>query len=140
MDASRGPAASRARRTIETVHGADMIVRERDTLSVANEEIDRKRVPPSVAGGEAVMARATTPASTPAIAAQNTRPHASQGRGGSTGHSIPAQVPGAPSGIGIGTETGPYRSTRALSRQADGASARGNAIRRRTQSSSGSST
>lgn len=81
---------------------ADLIVLERDFLTVPDEELGRNRVLLTMVGGQVVAARdAFAGALPPQRAALAARARVLSPRG-STGHSIPAHVPGAPHGHGDG--------------------------------------
>jgi predicted amidohydrolase YtcJ len=88
--------------TIEAGKFADLIILERDFLTVPDEELGRNRVLLTMVGGEVVFA--VDPFAShmaPARAALNGRARVLSPRG-SAGHAIPAQVPGAPHARGDG--------------------------------------
>jgi predicted amidohydrolase YtcJ len=86
--------------SIETSKLADLIVLERDFLSVPDEELGRNRVLLTMVGGKVVAALDAF------AGALGTQQQALNGRArvlsarGSTGHAIPAHAPGAPHGDG----------------------------------------
>lgn len=88
--------------SIETGKFADLIVLERDFLTVPDEELGRNRVLLTMVGGQVVAALegfAGTVA--PQRQALSAKARVLSPRG-STGHAIPASVPGAPHGHGDG--------------------------------------
>lgn len=88
--------------TIETGKLADLIVLERDFLTVPDEELGRNRVLLTMVGGEVVAALdAFAGTVAPQRAALSARACVLSPRG-SAGHAIPANVPGAPHGHGDG--------------------------------------
>lgn len=88
--------------TIEAGKFADLIVLERDFLTVPEEELGRNRVLLTMVGGQVVAALdAFAGTLAPQRAALNARARVLSLRG-STGHAIPAHVPGAPHGHGDG--------------------------------------
>jgi len=88
--------------TIELRKFADLIVLERDFLTVPDEELARNRVLLTMVGGQVVAALDTfAGAVAPQRAALSARARVLSPRG-STGHAIPASVPGAPHGHGDG--------------------------------------
>ncbi len=81
---------------------ADLIVLERDFLSVPEEELGRNRVLLTMVGGQVVAALdAFAGTLAPQRAALSAKARVLSPRG-STGHAIPAHVPGAPHGHGDG--------------------------------------
>ena len=88
--------------SIETGKFADLIVLERDFLTVPDEELGRNRVLLTMVGGEVVAALdAFADMVAPQRAATSARARVLSLRG-STGHAVPANVPGAPHGRGDG--------------------------------------
>lgn len=88
--------------SIEAGKFADLIVLERDFLSVPDEELGRNRVLLTMVGGEVVAALDAFAGSVPQPrAALNARARVLSPRG-SAGHAIPASVAGAPHGHGDG--------------------------------------
>lgn len=88
--------------TIEVGRFADLIVLERDILTVPEEELGRNRVLLTLVGGEVVAGcDAFASAVTPKRAARNTQVRMLSPRG-SVGHAIPSTVPGAPHDHGDG--------------------------------------
>ena len=88
--------------SIETGKFADLIVLERDFLTVPDEELGRNRVLLTMVGGEVVAALdAFAGMVAPQRAAISARARVLSLRG-STGHAIPSNVPGAPHGRGDG--------------------------------------
>lgn len=86
--------------SIETSKLADLIVLERDFLSVPDEELGRNRVLLTMVGGKVVAAiDAFAGALGAPQRALNARASVLSARG-STGHAIPAHAPGAPHGDG----------------------------------------
>jgi len=88
--------------SIEAGKFADLIVLERDFLAVPDEELGRNRVLLTMVGGKVVAALdAFADALDTAQRALNGRARVVSARG-STGHAIPAHVPGAPHAHGDG--------------------------------------
>jgi hypothetical protein len=88
--------------TIEDGKFADLIILERDFLTVPDEELGRNRVLLTMVGGEVVFARDAFAGTMAARrAALNNRAQVLSPRG-SAGHAIPAHVRGAPHGSGDG--------------------------------------
>ncbi len=88
--------------SIEVGKFADLIVLERDFLTVPDEELGRNRVLLTMVGGQVVAAvDAFAGTLAPQRAALSARARVLSPRG-STGHAIPAHVPGAPHGHGDG--------------------------------------
>jgi len=88
--------------TIEPGKFADLIVLERDFLAVPDEELGRNRVLLTMVGGQVVAAfDAFASAVAPQRAALSAKAQVLSPRG-STGHAIPAHVPGAPHAHGDG--------------------------------------
>jgi predicted amidohydrolase YtcJ len=88
--------------TLETGKFADLIVLERDFLAVPDEELGRNRVLLTMVGGQVVSALdvfASTASAHRTLFNANVRVVSPRG---STGHAIPASVPGAPHGHGDG--------------------------------------
>lgn len=88
--------------SIEVGKFADLIVLERDFLTVPDEELGRNRVLLTMVGGQVVAAQdAFAGTLAPGRAALAARARVVSPRG-STGHAIPAHVPGAPHAHGDG--------------------------------------
>jgi len=88
--------------SIETGKFADLIVLERDFLTVPDEELGRNRVLLTMVGGQVVAAiDAFAGMVAPQREVISARARVLSPRG-STGHAIPANVPGAPHGRGDG--------------------------------------
>ena len=88
--------------TIELGKFADLIVLERDFLTVPDEELARNRVLLTMVGGQVVAALDTFAATVaPQRSALNAKARVLSPRG-SAGHAIPSSVPGAPHGHGDG--------------------------------------
>lgn len=88
--------------TIETGKFADLIVLERDFLTVPDEELGRNRVLLTMVGGQVVFALDVfTGAVAPQRAALSAKARVLSPRG-SAGHAIPSTVRGAPHGHGDG--------------------------------------
>jgi predicted amidohydrolase YtcJ len=88
--------------SIEVGKFADLIVLERDFLTVPDEELGRNRVLLTMVGGQVVSALDVFAASLPPQRqALSVQPRILSPRG-STGHAMPSSVPGAPHGHGDG--------------------------------------
>lgn len=88
--------------SIEVGKFADLIVLERDFLTVSDEELGRNRVLLTMVGGQLVSALDVFAASLPPQRqALSVQPRILSPRG-STGHAMPSSVPGAPHGHGDG--------------------------------------
>ena len=88
--------------SIEVGKFADLIVLERDFLTVPDEELGRNRVLLTMVGGQVVAAIDRFAGALPAAQrALNGRARVMSARG-STGHAMPAHVPGAPHAHGDG--------------------------------------
>lgn len=88
--------------SIEVGKFADLIVLEKDFLTVPDDELGRNKVLLTMVGGTVVAANGPFASSTPApqSARSATRARLVLSPGGSTGHAMPPHVPGAPHGDG----------------------------------------